>query len=317
MDATHYIQARLRRGAQTFVYVLLVIGLSMLSGWLVMGAVGVFMLLGFSALLVLVPARLPISLLMRVRGARPLHPAEAPRLGHMVRSLALRAGLQRSPALYLQAGADLQAFAVASGDDTAIGVTPRLLAQLDLRELEGVLAHEMSHLKSGDTRVMGFVQAMRRLTHSLATLALILIPLSLVFEDAVPVSPLALAVLLLAPSVSYLAELGLSRTREYDADLAAARLTGNPHGLASALYKLERHQRGMLALLFGLDDLRVPEALRTHPSTRERVRRLLELAPPHKPGNGPRHPPGSGVPVRSSASVPARANKVRWSVMMI
>jgi len=318
MDASEYLQARLRRGAQTIVYLALVGGLLVLSGWLVMGPTGVFVLLAFSAFLVLVPTRLPIPVLMRMRGARPVAPHEAPRLYFMVDRLAKRAGLSDAPALYLQRGRELQAFAAASGNKSAIGVTPALLNELAVDELEGVIAHEMSHVQSGDTRVMGLAQAMRRLTHSLATLGFFLIPLSLIFDEAVPVSPLGLAILIFAPTVSYLAELGLSRTREYDADLAAARLTGNPLGLARALYKLEYHQRSMLSALLGFGvDLRLPEALRTHPPTRERVARLLELARKVPVRRG--LPPGAGV----SAGAPrvrgpySAADNVRWSVMMM
>lgn len=317
MDAIQYIQARLRRGVQTLVYLAVVIGLLLLSGWLVMGTTGVFTLLAFSAVLLLVPTSLPISVLMRMRGARPLHPAEAPLLHHIVATLARRAGLSRVPSLYLQAGAELQAFTVASGNRSAIGVTPALLRGLDADEIAGVLAHEMSHIQSGDTRVMGFAQALRRLTHSLATLAFFLIPVALIFGEAVPVSPLALGILLFAPTVSYLAELGLSRTREYNADLAAARLTGDPQALARALHKLEHHQQGLLALFFGSGgDLRIPEALRTHPPTRVRVQRLLELTP-RQVSSGPRRPLAPGPsPSRFGASSP-RTNSDRRSVTMM
>ena len=81
-----------------------------------------------------------------------------------------------------------------------------------------------------------------------------------------------------APTLSVLAQLGLSRTREYDADLNAAQLTGDPEGLARALVKIERVQGSWIERLF-LPGRGVPEpsSLRTHPRTEDRVRRLMEL----------------------------------------
>ena len=80
--------------------------------------------------------------------------------------------------------------------------------------------------------------------------------------------------------VLVLLQLALSRTREFDADMAAAELTGDPQGLASALDKMERYQGGFVEQIF-FPGRRVPEPslLRTHPETEERIRRLLALPP--------------------------------------
>ena len=86
--------------------------------------------------------------------------------------------------------------------------------------------------------------------------------------------------LYLAPTVSNLLQLALSRAREYDADLDAAQLTGDPAGLASALDKLERYQgRFWEDLLLPGRRIPDPSLLRSHPPTEERVRRLLALRP--------------------------------------
>jgi heat shock protein HtpX len=142
--------------------------------------------------------------------------------------------------------------------------------------------------------------------------------LCLIIDEAVPVSPLGLAILIFAPTVSFLAELGLSRTREYHADLAATRLTGNPLGLARALHKLEYRQRSMLAAILGLGvEIRLPEALRTHPPTRERVARLLELAAKAPPGRGPPSGATFSAQLPSVRGPYSRRDNVRWSVMMM
>jgi len=116
---------------------------------------------------------------------------------------------------------------------------------------------------------------------------------------------LIVLLLIFAPQLAVLAQLGLSRTREYDADLNAAALTGDPEGLASALVKIEGRQRRLLDLLLPGWGLPEPSWLRTHPPTEERIRRLLALAPREGvwlPGSRAEWPPG--VPV--VASLPAR-----------
>ena len=95
---------------------------------------------------------------------------------------------------------------------------------------------------------------------------------------------LLIALLVLSPTIASLLQLALSRTREYDADLDAAGLTGDPRGLASALEKLERYQGGLFETLL-LPGRRVPQPslLRTHPPTRDRIARLLALEPEAAP----------------------------------
>jgi heat shock protein HtpX len=95
---------------------------------------------------------------------------------------------------------------------------------------------------------------------------------------------LALLVLLAAPTLSALVQLALSRNREYEADLAAAELTGDPAVLASALDKLERYQgRFWEQILMPGRRVLDPSLLRTHPDTEDRVARLLSLVPQRKP----------------------------------
>ena len=138
----------------------------------------------------------------------------------------------------------LNAFATGSPDNAVIGITEGLLRRLSLRELAGVLAHELSHVRNNDLSVMSLADTMTRFTQVLSYLAVILaifnLPAWLLGDADMPFA--ALLLLYLAPTIGSLLQLGLSRTREYDADLEAAELTGDPRGLASALDKLERYQ---------------------------------------------------------------------------
>lgn len=120
--------------------------------------------------------------------------------------------------------------------------------------------------------------------------------------------------LTVVPTVITLLQLALSRSREYDADLAAARLTGDPAGLARALQRLEHHE-GRIWERIMVPHRRVPDSLllRTHPPTADRVRRLLELVP-EQPD---RHIPVDGFPLlgtRPRVTGPTRLHLpgVRW-----
>jgi heat shock protein HtpX len=115
---------------------------------------------------------------------------------------------------------------------------------------------------------------------SLVGQLLLVLNLPLVLFSEVSFNWFAILLLVFAPSLSALAQLALSRTREYDADLNAARLTGDPESLARALARIERTQGGWWERIF-LPGRRIPDPslLRTHPQTRERVERLMALRP--------------------------------------
>lgn len=279
MNRAMLLRARVRNAAQSAGYLGVLSSLLMLSGYLMLGGLGVLLMLAFTCVTLVASNRLPPHVLMRMRGARPLHAHEAGSVLALVARLSRAAGLAHPPHVYLVPSPELQAFAVKSGGQAAIGVSPRLLGELAPDELEGVLAHELSHIANGDTRVMATAAAMRGLTRSLASVVWMLLLFSLLVPGALSVSLGAALLLLAAPVLSLLAELALSRTREFHADLAAVALTGRPEALARALYKLERHQAGLLRRLVGGQPvLRLPEGLRTHPATRERIRRLLALS---------------------------------------
>jgi heat shock protein HtpX len=176
----------------------------------------------------------------------------------------------------------INAFALGDAGHRVIAVTDGLLRTLQLRELVGVLAHEISHIRHHDMWVMVVADVITRLTSGLALIGLLVLVVSVPFvllgEAHIPLT--AALLLAAAPTVSTLLQLGLSRNREFDADLGAVGLTGDPRGLASALDKLDRYQGGWLEQIF-LPGQRSPDpsVLRSHPPTAERIRRLLALEP--------------------------------------
>jgi heat shock protein HtpX len=272
---------------------LLVGGLAAVTGvsvWLLWGGTGVLVALVWIGALYVFAPRVPPEIVMRMYRARRIDPRHGEQIAHIVDVLSRRAELPAIPAVYIIPSLSLNAFATGTPDKAVIGVTEGLLRRLSLRELAGVFAHEISHVRNNDLAVMGLADVMTRFTQALSYLAVLLaivnLPWLLMGESDISLT--ALLLLYLAPTIGSLLQLGLSRTREYDADLEGAELTGDPRALASALDKLERHQGHFWEdLMFPVPGRRIPQPslLRSHPPNEQRIARLLalesrELPPP-------------------------------------
>jgi heat shock protein HtpX len=260
------------------------------SVWLIWSWTGVLVALILIGALYAFAPRLPPAVVMRMYRAKPLDRGHGGQIIYLVDELARRAELPAAPAIYLIPSMTLNAFAAGRRDKAVIGITEGLLRRLSLRELTGVLAHEISHIRNNDLSVMSLADIMTRFGQLLSYIAIFLaifnLPAMLLGDSDVPL--MALVLLYLAPTIGSLLQLGLSRTREYDADLEGAGLTGDPRGLASALEKLERYQGHFWEdMMLPVPARRIPQPslLRSHPPTDQRVARLLalenhDLAPP-------------------------------------
>lgn len=282
LDENRRREHKLRNDLQS---VLLVAGLGLVTAfsvWLLWSWVGVLVTIVWFAALFFFAPRMPPEIVMRMYRARRIDPQHGEQIAYVVDELARRAQLQATPAVYVIPSMTLNAFATGTPDKAVIGITEGLLRRLSLRELAGVLAHEVSHIRNNDLAVMSLADMMTRFTQGLSYLALFLAIFHLpgILLGDSDVSLLALLLLYLAPSIGSLLQLGLSRTREYDADLEGAELTGDPRGLAAALDKLERYQGNFWEdFMFPVPGRRIPQPslLRSHPPTEERVARLLAL----------------------------------------
>ncbi len=250
---------------------------------LVLGVTG----LGWAAvllgvMLVLVP-RLPPEVLMGMYRARRIDPAQGNQLNEALDILTARAKLPTRPSLWIIPSMTLNAFAAGRPNHAVIAITEGLLRRLDTREIIAVLAHEMSHIRNNDLWVMGIADVLTRIAQALAYVAIVLAVMNVfaALQGEQAASWLAIALLYLAPTLSSLLQLGLSRAREYDADLEAAQLTGDPLGLVSALQRLE-HRTGSFweDMMPPVPGRRVayPSLLRSHPATEDRVKRLIEIS---------------------------------------
>lgn len=262
--------------------------------WLLFGPLGVAgAVVLVVAMYVLAPKVSPKVVLRMYRGVE-LERRQAPALFDITEQLSQRAGLAHTPKLYYLPSDVLNAFTVGHRSNAAVAVSDGLLRRMEITELAAVLAHEIAHIEHGDTRLMGFADMLSRVTGSLASLGQLLlwinIPMALLGQAPIPW--VYIVVLLLTPGLSTLAQLALSRTREFEADRRGAELMGDPRPLASALKKLERVHSGWLRHAAGPGaKLPEPSLLRTHPTTVERVARLLDLAgtlerPPLRPSEG-------------------------------
>lgn len=280
LDESERRRHKLRNAVQSALLLGGMIALLGLCGWILFGPDGlVGMALG-TALALLFSPHLSPHMVLRLYRARELGPRDLPEVSDAVARLADRAGLERRPRLYYVPSTMLNAFAVGERNDAALVVTDGLLRMLTLRELVGVLAHEISHVRNNDLWLMGLADVVGRLTRlmTLFGIGLLIFGLPLWLTGAASLPLLLIPLLLFAPQLTVLLQLALSRSREFDADLDAAGLTGDPEGLASALIKLERYQRGLWEQIL-MPGYRLPEPslLRTHPPTEQRVERLRGL----------------------------------------
>lgn len=251
------------------------------AGYALMGVGGVVaaaLLVGF---LIFSVGRASPALVLKMYKAQPISPSDLPGLHRMFDALVDRADLEHRPRLYYVPSKMLNAFATGRGEQAVVAVTHGLLQHMNNRELAGVLAHELSHIKHKDIWVMSLADVFSRVTNTMGQIGqfmlLISIPFVLMGGDA-PIPLLGVIALVVAPVVSGLLQLALSRSREFEADFGAAQITGDPAGLASALQKVDQaHQSWIQKVLMPGRKVPEPALLRTHPPTEARIEKLMEM----------------------------------------
>ena len=224
------------------------------------------------------------KIVLRMYNAQPVGPSEAPELYAIVQGLAQKAGVPM-PKLYLIPDPALNAFATGRGPShAAVAATVGIVKAMDREELEGVLAHELSHVINRDTLVSTVAATLAGAISFLAH--------SFMFrgrgrdDGGNPLA--ALVVMILAPIAAMLIQLAVSRSREYGADESGARLVGYPDGLARALAKLQHAServpmRGVepatahMFIVNPLSGQALGRLFSTHPPLEERIARLMAM----------------------------------------
>lgn len=266
----------------------LMVGLGNLLG----GRGGAVLGLMFAAVMNLGAYWFSDKIALRMSRARPVSPAEAPQLYSAVRRLTQRAGLPM-PSLHVIPSDQPNAFATGRNPShAALAVTEGILAMLTPEELEGVLAHELAHVRNRDILIASVAATIAGAISFLATMA----RWGAIFgggddEDNPGGLIGVLVASIVAPIAAMIVQMAVSRSREFQADAVGTEIAGRPHGLASALRKLEvASQRIPMAVnpsaapMFIVNPLRGPWAhgaarlFSTHPPTEERIRRLHQMA---------------------------------------
>jgi len=256
--------------------------------------------LGFAALMNLVIYWFSDKFVLRMGGARLISEQEAPRVYAVLRRLTAASGT-KMPKVALVNNAMPNAFATGrSPNNATVAVHTGLLSVVNDEELEGVLAHELTHVRNWDTLASTIAATVAGAISYLAQWGWFMGGAygygGYGSRDRQSGNAIGLLLMMvLAPLAAMLVQLAVSRTREYSADEGGAKLSGKPQALASALQKIETWNKRKpsqtnpgMSSLYIINPFRgsfVTELFSTHPSTQKRVARLQHLA--EKMGYGP------------------------------
>lgn len=277
---THYkLQRRkLKLILESMLILVVMVGLLLIVGLQVFGPGGLWLVLVMVAVMAYAGVRRGRRVVPEK--ARYIDRREAPELYALLDDLIARAGLKREPRFYLLPMNMLNAATIDHEPYPIIMITPPALNFLSRRETRGIIAHELAHLQNRDLVLLQLIQIVQIVTHSLAQVAWIMLilffPILIMDETIFPFYLLIL--LFLAPLLSVVLQLAFSKSREYNADLGAVDLTGDPEGLASALEKIDRVHSFMNDMFFPFSRKRRETSLfRSHPHIERRVEMLRRL----------------------------------------
>lgn len=280
MSATNYLKTALLLGLLT--------ALILVVGDALGGTQGMAIALVLAGLMNFVSYWFSDRIVLAMYRGKEVSPAEAPRFHAIVDRLIARAGLPK-PKLYILPGDSPNAFATGRNPShAAVAATEGILQLMNDEELEGVIAHELGHVKNRDILISSVAATIAGAITFLAHIA----RWGAIFggyggsDDRRGGNPLALlATAILAPIAAMLIQLAISRSREFGADATGAQLAGQPYGLARALEKLDAYSKRLpmpaspeTAHMFIVAPFTGQSFMRlfsTHPPVAERVRRLL------------------------------------------
>lgn len=229
------------------------------------------------------------KMVLRMYNAQEVDASSAPQFYRMVQELAQKAELPM-PKVYLINEDAPNAFATGRNPaHAAVAATTGILRVLSERELRGVMAHELAHVKHRDILISTISATMAGAISMLANFAMFFGGRD---NEGRPANPIvSILVMLLAPLAASLIQMAISRAREFEADRGGAEISGDPQALASALQKIHRVAQGIpleaaerhpetaqMMIMNPLSAGGLRGLFSTHPATEERVERLMEIA---------------------------------------
>ena len=254
------------------------------------GASGMLIALAFAAAMNVYAYWFSDQVVLRMYNAREVDAQAAPRFYGMVRELAQNAGLPM-PRVYIIDEAQPNAFATGRNpENAAVAVTTGIMQLLYERELRGVMAHELAHVKHRDTLISTISATIAGAISAIAQFGMLFSGGHNDREGGVHPA-VAILIMILAPIAAMLIQMAISRSREFEADRGGAEISRDPQALASALQKIhsyahsvpmataEQHpETAQMMIINPLSAEGIKGLFSTHPQTEERVARLMAMA---------------------------------------
>jgi heat shock protein HtpX len=273
---------------KTAVLMAAITALFMAIGALLGGRTGMMLALALAVAMNFFSYWFSDKLILRMYSAQEVDESSAPQFYRMVRELAQRAQLPM-PRVYLINEDAPNAFATGRNpQNAAVAATTGILRVLSDRELRGVMAHELAHVKHRDILISTISATMAGAIGMLANFAMLFGGRD---DEGRPANPIVgILVMILAPIAASLIQMAISRAREFEADRGGAEISGDPQALASALTKIQRYAQGLpmeaaerhpetaqMMIMNPLSGGGLRGLFSTHPSTEERVARLMAM----------------------------------------
>jgi heat shock protein HtpX len=252
------------------------------------GSQGMLLALGFAVVTNFFAYWFSDKMVLKMYNAQEVNESQAPEFYNMVATLAHKAQLPM-PRVYIINEEQPNAFATGrSPSHAAVAATTGIMRLLSERELRGVMAHELAHIKHRDILISTISATLAGAISALANFAMVFGRDS----HGRPANPIAsIAMMLLAPLAASVIQMAISRAREFEADRGGAEISGDPEALAGALQKIERYAKGIpmqpaeshpataqMMIINPLSGGGLRGLFSTHPATQERVERLMQLA---------------------------------------
>ena len=249
------------------------------AGYLLLSWPGLWGGLVLAGLVMLGSGHVMPAVVLWMYGGRPLRLDEAPTLYSLTQLLAERAGLDRVPQLYYVPSQVISIFTVGRRGAAHVALSEGLICGLNTRELAGMLAHEMAHIRRGDLSVFSVADSVSRVAVLLAVLGVLLVliglPMSWLVYPRLSLSWGGVALLIFSPTVLGLCQLMLGRHREVEADAEAVGMTGDPIGLLHGLRKFDLVEfRPLQRIVLSGYRTKEPSLVRGGLSLSHRLRRL-------------------------------------------